>query len=75
MLAEYKLRQSQWELERQKLKRLKTTRATTLDGTRIELHANIELPHDIGRGERKRRHRHRPVPQRIPVPQPRRPAG
>jgi len=47
ILAEYKLRQSQWELERQKLKRLKTTRATTLDGTPIELHANIELPHDL----------------------------
>ena len=47
ILAEYKLRQSQWELERQKLKRLKTTRASTLDGTPIELHANIELPHDL----------------------------
>jgi len=32
------------DLERQKLRRLKTTRAATLDGTRIELHANIELP-------------------------------
>jgi len=47
VLAEYKLRQSQWELEKQKLKRLKTTRATTLDGTEVELHANIELPEDI----------------------------
>ncbi|MDE2117963.1 MAG: phosphoenolpyruvate--protein phosphotransferase [Betaproteobacteria bacterium] len=47
ILAEYKLRQSQWELERQKLKRLRTTRATTLDGTPIELHANIELPQDL----------------------------
>ncbi|MDO8890625.1 MAG: phosphoenolpyruvate--protein phosphotransferase [Sulfurimicrobium sp.] len=47
VLAEYKLRQSQWELEKQKLKRLKTTRATTLDGTEVELHANIELPSDI----------------------------
>lgn len=47
LLAEYKLRQSEWVLERQKLKRLKTARASTLDGTRIELHANIELPSDV----------------------------
>ena len=47
ILAEYKLRQSQLELERQKLKRLTTARATTLDGTAIELHANIELPSDL----------------------------
>ncbi|MDD5180910.1 MAG: phosphoenolpyruvate--protein phosphotransferase, partial [Gallionellaceae bacterium] len=47
ILVEYKLRQDQWELERRKLKGLKTKRATTLDGTRIELHANIEMPHDL----------------------------
>ena len=47
ILAEYKLRQSQWEIEKQKLKRLKSTAATTLDGTTVELHANIELPQDI----------------------------
>ncbi|MFA5825751.1 MAG: phosphoenolpyruvate--protein phosphotransferase, partial [Gallionellaceae bacterium] len=47
LLAEYKLRQSQLELERQKLKRLKTAHANTLDGTHIELHANIEMPHDL----------------------------
>jgi phosphotransferase system enzyme I (PtsI) len=47
ILAEYKLRQSQWDIERQKLKRLKSTAATTLDGTAVELHANIELPQDI----------------------------
>jgi phosphotransferase system enzyme I (PtsI) len=47
VLAEYKLRQSQWDLERQKLKRLRTTTATTLDGTPVELHANIELPQDV----------------------------
>jgi phosphotransferase system enzyme I (PtsI) len=47
ILAEYKLRQSQFELERQKLRRLRTARATTLDGTNIELHANIEMPHDV----------------------------
>ena len=47
ILAEYKLRQSAWELERKKLKRLRTARANTLDGTLIELHANIEKPEDI----------------------------
>ncbi len=47
VLAEYRLRQEQWHLERQKLKRLRTTRATTLDGTDIELWANIESPDDV----------------------------
>ncbi len=47
VLAEYKLRQSAWELERKKLKRLRSARANTLDGTVIELHANIEMPDDI----------------------------
>lgn len=47
VLSEYRLRQSQFELEKQKLKRIKTTTATTLDGTTVELHANIELPQDI----------------------------
>ncbi|MCR4302631.1 MAG: phosphoenolpyruvate--protein phosphotransferase [Gallionella sp.] len=47
ILAEYKLRQSEWELERKKLKRLRTARANTLDGSFIELHANIEKPEDI----------------------------
>jgi phosphotransferase system enzyme I (PtsI) len=47
ILAEYKLLQSEWELERKKLKRLRTARANTLDGTVIELHANIEKPEDI----------------------------
>lgn len=47
ILAEYRLKQSQWEIERQKLKRLKSAVATTLDGTVVELHANIELPQDI----------------------------
>lgn len=46
-LAEYRLRQEQWELEQQKLKRLKLTKAVTLDGTTIELHANIEVPEDV----------------------------
>ncbi len=46
-LAEYRLKQEQWELEQQKLKRLKQTRAVTLDGTPVELHANIEVPDDV----------------------------
>ncbi|MHB0984402.1 MAG: phosphoenolpyruvate--protein phosphotransferase [Sulfuricella sp.] len=47
ILAEYRLKQSQWEIEKQKLKRLKSAVATTLDGTVVKLHANIELPQDI----------------------------
>ncbi len=47
IVNEYKLKQNQWDLERQKLKRLRATPAITLDGTLIELQANIELPEDI----------------------------
>ena len=47
VLAEYQLRQHQFDLERQKLKRLKDRRAVTLDGVGIELQANIELPADV----------------------------
>ena len=47
VLAEYRLRQSQHELERKKLGRLKSTPAATLGGTAIELLANIELPQDL----------------------------
>ncbi len=47
VLAEYKRRQEQLELERQKLKRLRTTKTMTLDGTLVDLFANIELPSDI----------------------------
>jgi phosphotransferase system enzyme I (PtsI) len=47
VLAEYKLRQTQHGLERQKLKRLRSTPSATLDGTPIELFANIELPQDM----------------------------
>jgi phosphotransferase system enzyme I (PtsI) len=47
LLADYRLRKSQWELERQKLKRLKSAHADTLDGTHVELHANIEMPGDL----------------------------
>jgi phosphotransferase system enzyme I (PtsI) len=46
VLAEYRSRQSQLKAERQKLKRLKKTPAATLDGTPVELYANIELPQD-----------------------------
>ncbi|MFN7086652.1 MAG: phosphoenolpyruvate--protein phosphotransferase [Burkholderiales bacterium] len=47
ILAEYELRQHQFDIERQKLKRLRHTPATTLDGIPVELHANIELPGDV----------------------------
>lgn len=47
ILSEYRLRQSQLELERCKLKKIKTVAATTLDGTSVALFANIELPEDI----------------------------
>ena len=47
ILAEYKLRQEQFELEQQKLQRIKSTKAVTIDGTAIELQANIEGPEDI----------------------------
>ena len=47
ILAEYRLRQGAWELERKKLKRLRGARAATLDGSLVELHANIEKPEDI----------------------------
>ena len=47
VLAEYRLRKSELELERSKLKRLVTARAATLDGVDISLQANIELPQDM----------------------------
>ena len=47
ILAEYKLRQSAWDLDRKKLKRLRGAKANTLDGCVIELHANIEKPEDL----------------------------
>jgi phosphotransferase system enzyme I (PtsI) len=46
-LAEYKLKQEQWQTEQQKLKRIKLTRSVTLDGTAIDLYANIEVPDDV----------------------------
>ena len=47
VLAEYKLKQNQARLERDKLKRLKSAPAATLDGTPVQLYANIELPSDV----------------------------
>ena len=47
VLEEYRLRKSELELERSKLKRLKNARSTTLDGDEVALQANIELPQDI----------------------------
>ena len=46
ILAEYGFRQRQGELERERLSRLKHKPAVTLDGQRVELLANIELPGD-----------------------------
>ena len=46
VLEEYRFRQRQSELERERLARLRHTPAVTLDGERIELLANIELPGD-----------------------------
>ena len=47
VLEEYRLRKTELELERNKLKRLKTTRSETLDGEAISLQANIEQPGDV----------------------------
>ena len=46
VLEEYRFRQRQSELERARLNRLRHTPAVTLDGQRVELLANIELPDD-----------------------------
>ena len=46
ILAEYGFKQRQGELERERLNRLKHTPALTIDGQRIELLANIEMPED-----------------------------
>ncbi len=47
VLAEYELRQHEFDIERQKLKRLRNTPAVTLDGVEVDLQANIELPGDV----------------------------
>jgi len=46
ILAEYGFKQRQAELERGRLMRLKHTPAVTLDGQKVDLVANIELPDD-----------------------------
>jgi phosphoenolpyruvate-protein phosphotransferase (PTS system enzyme I) len=46
VLEEYRFRQRQSELERKSLARLRHTPAVTLDGQRVELLANIEMPVD-----------------------------
>jgi phosphotransferase system enzyme I (PtsI) len=46
ILAEYGFKQRQGELQRGRLKRLLHTPAVTMDGQKIELLANIELPDD-----------------------------
>jgi phosphoenolpyruvate-protein phosphotransferase (PTS system enzyme I) len=46
ILAEYGFKQRQVELERGRLGRLRHTPAVTLDGQKVELLANIELPED-----------------------------
>jgi phosphotransferase system enzyme I (PtsI) len=46
VLEEYRFRQRQSQLDRERLARLRHTPAVTLDGQRVELLANIELPDD-----------------------------
>ena len=47
VLEEYRLRKTQIELERSKLKRLKKAESLTLDDIPVDLMANIELPDDV----------------------------
>lgn len=46
VLEEYRFRQRQSDLGRERLARLRNTPAVTLDGEQVELMANIELPAD-----------------------------
>lgn len=46
ILEEYSFKQRQAQLERERLARLKNTPAVTMDGQKIALLANIELPED-----------------------------
>ena len=46
ILAEYGFKQRQADLERGRLSRLRHTPAVTLDGQKVELLANIEMPED-----------------------------
>lgn len=47
VLSEYQLKQNQWQLAQQKLQRIKSTKAVTVDGVAIDLLANIEVPEDV----------------------------
>ena len=47
VLAEYRLKQTHAKAEKEKLKRLRTSPAATLDGVPIKLYANVELPSDV----------------------------
>jgi phosphotransferase system enzyme I (PtsI) len=47
VLEEYQFRKNQIELEKSKLKRLKTAKSETIDGVEVKLYANIELPGDV----------------------------
>jgi phosphoenolpyruvate-protein phosphotransferase (PTS system enzyme I) len=47
VLAEYKKRLLAYSQDRKRLRSISTTAATTLDGTKIELLANIESPADL----------------------------
>ena len=46
ILSEYSFKQRQGQVERERLARLRHTPAQTLDGQKIELLANIEMPED-----------------------------
>jgi len=46
ILSEYAFKQRQGDLERERLTRLRHTPAVTMDGQKIELLANIEMPED-----------------------------
>ncbi len=48
ILAEYGFKQRQGELERGRLQRLLHTPSVTLDGEKVQLLANIEMPDDAG---------------------------
>ncbi len=47
ILEEYRLRRNQWRLEQKKLRRLKTTPSTTLDGMEVEL-LTLALGENVG---------------------------
>jgi len=47
VLDEYRLRAEQIELEKTKLRQLRSAPTQTIDGIEVALHANIELPGDV----------------------------